>query len=65
MSMLLASYHMVWRGIVTYFIPKVFQNPIVKISFQHHAFFFCITLFGAGGDKFEPICSSLSIRIGV
>ena len=36
----LASYHLVWRGVVAYFICRAFQSLIVKISFQHHAFFF-------------------------
>ena len=37
----LASYlYGLWRGAVAYFIPQVFQNLTVKISFQHHAFLF-------------------------
>ena len=46
---LLVSYHMVWRGIDAYFICRAFQSLIVKISFQHHAFFFFVLPLGADG----------------
>ena len=39
------------RGAVAYFIPKVFQNLIVEISFQHHAFFLVTNHYWGADSK--------------
>ena len=45
--------HTAWYGVelLLIFSQRLSRARLTKISFQHHAFFYCIIPFGVGGQK--------------